>query len=489
MAQRQSVNGVADVVALIDGLGKLTGRAQFIWFLVFGGLFLDAYSNAALSAGLAPMTEQMSLSSTQVSVLTATAPALAIIFNPVGGWLATRIGRVPPLLMAKVFALLGALLAGFAGDFTMVWIGRVLVGVAYGIDFAVAMALLAEYTPAKIRGRLNLWQAVWYIATTSNLALALVFYNFDVGADIWRWSVGSAGVVAALLLLLQFLFLSESPSWLATKGRLEDAVRSLHKIFGIDAVAGTPAADGGEAAPAAPAIGMRQIGILFRGRYLGRTVLSSVISLAQAMQYFAVGWYLPLISLTIFGESFEKATIGSMVFNAFGIVAGIASAFFARRLGLRVSSAAGFAGVLVALVAMGLTFGKVPTAVAFILPVLFILCHAAGPGANGKSIAALSYRSEVRTLGTGVTGMVGSFGSVVGLYLFPQIKDALGLADTFLVIAVVPLAGLITCLVIKWDPTRATVSPDDEEEDDGAGTGTPNGSGRTTAAAAAAGTN
>lgn len=95
MAQRPSVKGVADVVALIDGLGKITGRAQVIWFLVFGGLFLDAYSNAALSAGLGPMTSQMELTSTQVSILTATAPALAIIFNPVGGWLATRIGRVP----------------------------------------------------------------------------------------------------------------------------------------------------------------------------------------------------------------------------------------------------------------------------------------------------------------------------------------------------------------------------------------------------------
>lgn len=182
MAQRPSVKGVADVGALIDGLGKITGRAQTIWLLVFGGLFLDAYSNAALSAGLGPMTSQMELTSTQVSILTATAPALAIIFNPVGGWLATRIGRVPPLLIAKVFAIAGALLAAFADDFTVVWLGRVLVGVAYGIDFAVAMALLAEYTPAKLRGRLNLWQAVWYVATTSNLALALVFFNLDVGA-------------------------------------------------------------------------------------------------------------------------------------------------------------------------------------------------------------------------------------------------------------------------------------------------------------------
>ncbi|MFF3780860.1 MFS transporter [Streptomyces sp. NPDC001933] len=459
MAQRPSVKGVGDVVALIDGLGKITGRAQVIWFLVFGGLFLDAYSNAALSAGLGPMTTQMELTSTQVSILTATAPALAIIFNPVGGWLATRIGRVPPLLIAKVFAIAGALLAAFAGDFTVVWLGRVLVGVAYGIDFAVAMALLAEYTPAKLGGRLNLWQAVWYVATTSNLVLALVFFNLDVGADIWRWSVGSAAVVAAVLLLGQWLMLRESPTWLASKGRLDEAVVNLDRIYGIEAVAGKPD-EATRAATEAPAIGFRQAGLLFRGEYLPRTVLSSVISLGQSMQYFAVGWYLPLISLTIFGESFEKATIGSMVFNAFGIAGGLLSAYFGRRLGLRLSSAAGFAGVFVALLAMGLTFEKVPTAVAFLLPVLFILCHSAGPGANGKSIAALSYSSDVRALGTGVTGMVGSFGSVVGLYVFPQIKDSLGLADTFLVLSVVPLLGLITCLAIKWDPTKAA-SPDE----------------------------
>ncbi|MCP2336058.1 MFS transporter [Actinomadura rupiterrae] len=453
MAHHPLVRGVRDVAALIDGHGRITGRARLVWILVFGGLFLDAYSNAALSAGLAPMTKQMHLSSDQVSLLTATAPALAIVFNPVGGWLASRIGRVPPLLAAKLFALAGALLAAFAGDFTTVWFGRVLVGVAYGIDFAVAMALLAEYTPANLSGRLNLWQGVWYIASTGNLVLTLLFFEFDTGADIWRWSVGSAGVFAAALFVLQLKFLVESPSWLATRGRLADAVRNLDRLYGIKAQPGEPERPAD--VPAAKPVGFRQAGVLFKGRYLSRTVLSSVISLDQAMQYFAVGWYLPVISLAIFGESFEKATMGSIVFNAFGIAGGLLSAYAGRRMGLRLSSAAGFAIVLVVLVVMGLTFGHVPTWFAFILPVLFIFGHSAGPGANGKSIAALSYRSEVRALGTGVTGMIGSFGSVAGLYLFPQIKDGLGLGHTFLVLAVVPLSGLITCLLIKWEPTRA----------------------------------
>ncbi|MGW9206569.1 MFS transporter [Embleya sp. NPDC055664] len=460
MAQQPSVRGVKDVVALIDRQGTISGRSRVIWFLVFGGLFLDAYSNAALGAGLAPMTKQMDLSSTQVSILTATAPALAILFNPIGGWLATRIGRVPPLLLAKLFALAGAVIAATADDFLVVWIGRVLVGVAYGVDFAVAMALLAEYTPKSLRGRLNLWQGIWYIATTGNLLLTLICFKFDVGADIWRWSVGSAGVIALTLFLLQWAFLVESPTWLATKGRLEDAVRNLRRIYGIEAVAGA-VPDKADAEEAPPNVGIKQAGILFRGSYLPRTLLSSAISLGQSMQYFAVGWYLPVISLAIFGNSFEKATIGSMVFNAFGIVGGLLSAYFARRLGLRISSAIGFGGVFVMLLGMGLTFDRVPTWIAFILPALFIFCHSAGPGANGKSIAALSYRSEVRTLGTGVTGMIGSFGSVAGLYLFPQIKDGIGLDKTFMVLAVVPLLGLLTCLAIRWDPTRA-VSPDED---------------------------
>ncbi len=408
------------------------------------------------------MTDQMHLSSTQISVLTATAPFLAIIFNPVGGWLASRVGRVPPLLIAKVFAVAGALLAAFSGDFSTVWLGRVLVGVAYGVDFAVAMALLAEYTPKASSGRLNLWQAVWYVATTGNLALALGFYHLDVGQDIWRWSLGSAGVIAAVLLVLQWLFLVESPAWLASKGRLAEAVRNLRRMYGIEAVAAdAPRATGGDPASGPPAVGFRDAGVLFKGAYLPRTLLSSVISLGQGLQYFAVGWYLPVISLTIFGESFEKATIGSMVFNAVGIAGGLASAFFGRRLGLRMSSAWGFGGVFVALVVMGLTFGKAPLAVAFCLPVLFILCHSAGPGANGKSIAALSYTSDVRALGTGVTGMVGSFGSVIGLYVFPQIKESLGLGTTFLVLSVVPLLGMLTCLAVKWDPIQAAASPDE----------------------------
>ncbi|NUW35718.1 MFS transporter [Nonomuraea sp. SMC257] len=454
------IGNAGDAAHLIDTLKTLNGRANGIWFLALAGLFLDAYSNAALGAGLVPMVKQLDLSPTQVGVLTAMAPAIAIVSNPFGGWLAARIGRVRPLLMTKVVFALGAVLTAAGSDFQTVFAGRGLVGIAYGIDFAVAMALLAEYTPASLKGRLNFWQGVWYTATTTNLLLTLLFYKFDVGADIWRWSVGSSAAFALVLLVLQLVFLVESPTWLAAKGRLRESAANLRRMYGFDVQEGTQ--ETGPAQDPARQVGLRDAGVLFRKPYLPRTVLSTVISLTQAMQYFAVGWYLPVISLELFGKEFEKATFGSMAFNAVGIVGGCLSAYAGRRFGLRVSSMAGYAMVFVALLVMGATFKQLPIGLAALLPVLFIFCHSAGPGPNGKSIAALSYRSDIRTLGTGVTGMLGSLGSVAGLYLFPQLQAGIGVGGSLMVLSVVPLVGLLTCVAIKWDPTRVAVNLEEE---------------------------
>ncbi|MEV4128081.1 MFS transporter [Nocardia sp. NPDC049707] len=454
------IRNAGDVAALIDTLQALGRRTNAIWFLALAGLFLDAYSNAALGAGLSPMVKQLGLSPTQVGVLTAMAPAIAIISNPFGGWLAARIGRIKPLLMTKVIFALGAVLTAVGSDFQTVFVGRGLVGIAYGIDFAVAMALLAEYTPASLKGRLNFWQGVWYTATTTNLLLTLVFYKFDVGADIWRWSVASSAAFALLLFVLQLFFLVESPTWLASKGRLRESVANLRRMYGF-AVAEAPL-ENGQVEKVGHQVGFRDAGVLFRQPYLPRTVLSTAISLTQAMQYFAVGWYLPVISLELFGKEFEKATLGAMAFNAVGIVGGCLSAYAGRRLGLRISSMTGYAVVFVALLVMGATFKQLPVGLAALLPVIFIFFHSAGPGPNGKSIAALSYRSDIRTMGTGVTGMLGSLGSVAGLYLFPQLQSGIGVGNSLMVLSVVPLVGLLVCLAIKWDPTRVEVNLEEE---------------------------
>lgn len=456
------LRGVHDVVSYIDARPRISGRAGLIWWLALGGLFLDAFSNSALSAGLGPMTRDLHLSPTQIAILTSLASWVAIAFNPIGGWMADRWGRIPPLIFAKFLAFAGAGFAAFAPTFELVLVGRFFVGAAYGIDFAIAMAVLAEFTPARLKSRLNTWQGIWYTAVSSNLILAIAFYNLGVGDSIWRFAVGSAGVVALALFLAQIIFMVESPTWAARKGLLDRAAASMSKIYGQDF---TPA----PLADRTPILNMANrgaanIALIFRGTYLPRTILAATVQIGQSIQYFAVGWYLPIISLTLFGSDFVVATLGALVFNVFGIIGGFMSPRIGKLLGLRRASAIGFGAVFVMLLILGFFYETLPMFLAFLVPSLFILFHSGGPGANGKSISTLSFRSELRAGANGVIGALGSTGAALGLLIFPLLKAELGLGPTFLILSAVPLAACIICSIIKWDPTRAPVSPDEETD-------------------------
>lgn len=454
------LRGVNDILSFIDSRTGINGRAGVIWWLALGGLFLDAFANSALSAGLGPMTRNLQLTAGQVALLTSFASWVAIAFNPIGGWMADRWGRVAPLITAKVLAIVGALLVVFASNFETIIVGRFFVGAAYGIDFAIAMAVLAEFTPSRFKSRLNTWQGMWYTAVCTNLLLALLFFSWDVGDTIWRYSVAATAVFAVAILILQYSLLVESPIWLARKERLDDAAVAMTRIYGQPFVA-APMED------RIPVLNQARRGIanvllIFRGVYLPRTMLAATVQIGQSIQYFAVGWYLPLISAALFGKDFVYATLGALMFNVFGIFGGFLSPTIGRVFGLRIASAVGFAAVFVMLLILGLFSDKMPIWLAALVPSLFILFHSGGPGANGKSLSSLSFRSELRAGANGVIGAMGSIGAALGLLVFPLFREWYGLNHTFLILSAVPLIASIICFSIKWDPTRTAINPDNE---------------------------
>ena len=456
------IRGVQDVISFIDGCQGIKGRAGVIWWLALGGLFLDAFSNSALSVGLGPMTRDQQLTPAEVAWMTSLASWVSIAFNPIGGWMADRWGRMRPLIIAKVLAVIGALLVTFAPDYSTILFGRFFVGAAYGIDFAIAMAVLAEFTPARFKSRLNVWQGMWYMAVCTNLVLALWFNSWGVGDSLWRYSVAATAVFGCLILVLQLSLLIESPTWLARKERLEDAARSMTRIYAQTFVA----APTSERLPVTNQAkrGLANVLLIFRGIYLPRTILAATVQIGQSIQYFAVGWYLPLISASLFGKDFQQATLGALVFNIFGIVGGFLSPTIGRLLGLRRASAIGFALVFLMLLILGLFNGKMPVWAAVAAPSLFILFHSGGPGANGKSLSTLSFRSELRAGANGVIGALGAMGAALGLLVFPLFRQQYGLETTFLILSVVPLVASLICFSIKWDPTRASVNPDNEPD-------------------------
>lgn len=125
---------------------------------------------------------------------------------------------------------IGALGTALAPDVTVMVLFRVLLGLAVGGASATVPVFIAELAPAEHRGRLVTQNELMIVtgqllAYTSNAIMA----NTVGEGGVWRWMLAIA-TIPAVLLWFGMLFVPESPRWLASRGRFEDAARTLSRI-------------------------------------------------------------------------------------------------------------------------------------------------------------------------------------------------------------------------------------------------------------------
>jgi SP family sugar:H+ symporter-like MFS transporter len=163
-----------------------------------------------------------------------------VIGASLAGILADAIGRRAVMRLAAVLFLLGALVQGFAHDHTIFLIARIVGGMAVGAASVLSPAYISEVAPASIRGRMTTVQQVMiisgltaaFVANYYVTSLAGVSTNpiwFDIEA--WRWMYLLQAVPAVVFLIALF-FIPESPRYLVSKGRNDEALRVLTSLSG-----------------------------------------------------------------------------------------------------------------------------------------------------------------------------------------------------------------------------------------------------------------
>jgi MFS family permease len=191
--------------------------------------------------------------------------------------------------------------------------------------------------------------------------------------------------------------------------------------------------------------------------------VAGVIGATQSMEYFALGFYLPTIIGLLFGKDLSTVLWASALFNAFGIVGALINLATTNRLGIRRMAIIGYSGVIVAMAVIGVFGHGAPATLTAVLLIAFIGFHSFGQGTAGMSMGALSYPTAIRGIGAGFTQSVIRVGSIFGFYFFPLVLGAVGLYHTTLILMAVPIIGLTTTLIIRWDPTGKDI---EAEEDD-----------------------
>jgi putative MFS transporter len=138
------------------------------------------------------------------------------------------------LLFFGVLTILGA----FAPNFTLLMICRFLAGISLGAEQPLAFAYAGEWAPKRIRGRILAivhfigGAMVWPIGTGLVLGFAALFAS---GGDavsagyVWRGVWILVGILALIVWVFRFT-LPESPRYLATHGRGDEAIKILNRL-------------------------------------------------------------------------------------------------------------------------------------------------------------------------------------------------------------------------------------------------------------------
>ncbi|KAF7789433.1 hypothetical protein EIP86_000377 [Pleurotus ostreatoroseus] len=143
-------------------------------------------------------------------------------------FVADRLGRRMSIIVGSIIMIIGAILQMAAQDFAMFVIGRFMLGL--GIPFAIvaASSMIGELSYPKERAIIgSLFNASWFIGAI--VAAGVTLGTFAMKST-WGWRIPSVLQICPSLLQICFIwFLPESPRWLISKGRNEEAYAILVK--------------------------------------------------------------------------------------------------------------------------------------------------------------------------------------------------------------------------------------------------------------------
>lgn len=427
--------------------------------IALGGVFVDAYDFTSLGIGVIQLRNQFHLGAAEVGMLSATMAVSALFGAIFGGYLVDKVGRLPMFLLDLYFFVFSAIGAALAPDMWVLVVFRLMMGLGVGLDFPVALSFVAEFSRRARRGRfVNLSYINWYSAALVGFATSYLAYALGAGINLWRIAVGMGALPAAIILILRYKYMLESPLWAARNGDLEKAAVVLRRTRGLDVMV-----DPAPTNPLPPLTLRQSYKVLFSKTYRRRSMLAAIIGCAQSIEYYAVIFYLPVISQLLFGHTMLMAILGGAMFSAVGLVGATFQAMVCDRTGIRPLTLAGAALAVVALagIAVGHTLGVLTLEAAMVAA--FMIGHTIGPGPQGMAYGTLSFPTAIRASGVGWTQGMLRVGSIVGFLVFPIAMSALGFAGTFVLLALAPLVIVVATVIVKWEPVGVDIEGEGAE--------------------------
>ncbi|SIT51503.1 Major facilitator superfamily [Paraburkholderia piptadeniae] len=420
--------------ARLDRLPTSRFHRRILW-LIGAGMFLDSF-DIYLAGGVLGALTRSGWSTMQLNAAFLSSTFVGML---IGAFTAGILGDAKGRKFTYQFNLMIFGLASIAGSLApnMNWliVCRFFMGLGLGAEIVVGYGSIGEFIPPAVRGK---WSAYLSLITNSALFFSTFLGYLIIPSVGWRAMFAIVGVGALGVWVLRKK-MPESPRWLESKGRFEEAEMILAGAEAETAQTHTlpPIIE----APRAKTTTTR-LGSLFRPPLLRRTLLAVVIQIAiNVVIYGFIVWVPTFLIKQGHGMA---SSLGYSTLMALG---GPAGALVGVLIADRVGRKNGLIGIGVLAVVVGWLYGnsttvEMATLLGFVLFTLTYLMVALGIATYIPELFA----TENRMRANGIAGCAGRLSGIVApqivvlMYATGGIKNVLSMILGALILMALVLA-------------------------------------------------
>jgi len=359
MSENLSMLSGQQVAEVIDKTG-VTRVTKILVFAAALGYLFDAFDNTILGYLMPLISKEFIISPQWKGFIL----SLALWGGMVGMWFWGPIAEAK----GRRFAFQGTVLSFsmFTGLAALAWssitlgITRFIAGAGLAGFYPVDLAMVSEMTPTRLRGRLTSLITILYPVGVIIAGLITVFLAERIG---WR-GMFLVGVIPAVCAYIIRRYVPESPRWLASRGRTEDAVKSL-VIMGarqqtIDDVKNTvPYTAADASADLDKGIIKEKFKELFSRRWLSSNIVSWALWISANYAAWGVTLWLPTILIDKYHFTFVNSAMYLAITYAVGLFGRLCGVFLIDKVGRKPLIACSMGAAAAACIAFGMV--KDPT--------------------------------------------------------------------------------------------------------------------------------
>jgi sugar porter (SP) family MFS transporter len=448
MTQSRSATGEPHPTLPADTPGPHSSRLGLIAVVAtFGGL-LFGYDTGVINGALAPMKDDLGLTAFTEGFVVSILIFGAAIGALIGGRLSDRYGRRHNILMLAVIFTLGTLGCVLSPTWQVLALFRFVLGLAVGGASATVPVYLAEVSPYERRGSLVTRNEVMIVSGqfAAFVINAIIFQLWGEHDGVWRFMLLVA-VLPAILLFVGMLRMPESPRWLSSQDRDQEALAVLRQVRSpgraeaelaeVRALA--------EEEKAAQTGGWADLAVPWVRRLLlvgiGLGVFQQFTGINSIMYY---GSQL----LEDAGFSAEAAILGNTLFGLASVLGISVGILVMNRINRRTMLLAGFGlttgfHLLVGLVALLMPDNSIKPYALLLFAVLFVFSMQGTIGPLVWLLLAEMFPLKIRSFAMGVCVFCLWSANAGVAFGFPPVVASVGIAPTFFIFAGLGVLALI----------------------------------------------